>query len=313
MAEDRTDRVLVLGGTGHYGREIVRALLHRDVEVRVMTRNPEAARRALGPGPELIAGDIERGDDLDAALDGVSSLAIAVSAFAPRTAHLIMKVERDATIRAIDRARSAGVEHLVYLSVYEPRSDVIRELSLGPFGDIARAKAEVEAALAETAPSRTVLGCAPSMEIFFAFRRGPLLVVPGGGPAHGLPTIAARDVGELAAQALVRRDLEGERFRLTGPEPLTFAEAARRISAATGRRLHFVAAPTLPLRIAATVTAPFNPFLQYVKGAVTLFNNFPRDLVDQVPSDHRRLRETFDFTPTGIEEEAHRRLAAGEL
>ena len=42
---------------------------------------------------------------------------------------------------------------------------------------------------------------APSMEIFFAMLRGDTLVVPGGGPP-ALPTVAASDLGEIAAQAM---------------------------------------------------------------------------------------------------------------
>ena len=42
--------------------------------------------------------------------------------------------------------------------------------------------------------------------------------------------------------------------------------------------------------------------------ALKLMNNFPEQLVAQVPEDHRKLRDTFDFTPTTLEMEAHRRM-----
>lgn len=300
-------RVLVLGGTGHYGREIVSAALQRNAEVRVLSRSPERARELLGDAPELMAGDIECSTDLAAALDGMDALAIAVSAFSFGSIHLIERIERDAVIAAIDHAVEAGVGRVVFISVYEPRAAVMEQLSLGAFGNIAASKRAVEEHLAASGLSWTVFGCPPSMEIFFAFRHGPFLAVPGGGPP-GLPTIAARDVGDLAAQALLRDDLASRRFRVTGPEPLSFPEAARRISAATGQRLRFVAAPLLPIRIAAALSAPFTPFLQYVKGALTLFNNFPADLVEMIPEDYETLTETFDFVATPIEAEAHRRL-----
>jgi uncharacterized protein YbjT (DUF2867 family) len=310
---ERHHRSLVLGGTGHYGREVVAALLRRGARVRVLSRNPGAAGAVLGPDPEVVAGDLERPAEVAAALEGVDSLAIAVSAFAWKTIRQVHRIERDAVIAALDQARRAGVERVVYLSVYEPRSEAVQRLPVGPFGEIARTKRAVEDALAERGSGWTVLGCPPSMEIFFAFRRGPFLVVPGGGPPHGIPTIAARDVGELAAQALLRSDLGGRRFRVTGPEALSFPDAARRISAATGRKLRFVAAPTLPLRAAAAITAPFNPFMQYVLGAVTMLKSFPDDLVSLIPEDHCLLTSTFEFTASTLEEEAHRRLAAGRL
>jgi uncharacterized protein YbjT (DUF2867 family) len=304
---------LVLGGTGHYGAEIVRALLRRGVAVRVMSRDPIAARRKLSGEVETVGGDIEDISDLDRALDGVGALAVAVSAFAPKTCHLIERIEGRAVISAFERAAALGVERVLYLSVYEPRSEVMRQLPLGAFGEIARIKRTVEEALAATELNWTVFGCPPSMEMFFAFLRGSVMVVPGGGPASGIPTLASRDLGELAAQALVRRDLAGQRFRLTGSEPIAFPEAARRLSAVTGRRIRFLAPPLLPLKLAAALSKPFYPYLQFIRGAVILLNNFPGDLIEKIPGDHARLLDTFDFVPTTLEDETRRRMALGEL
>ncbi len=306
MSEEKT-RVLVLGGTGHYGREIVSALSRRPAEVRVLSRSTDRAREVLGEGPELVRGDIERGEDVTAALDGVEALAIAVSAFSFKTIKLLDRIERDAVISVIDKAVEAGVKRVVFISVYEPRALVVSQLPLGPFANIAASKCAVEDHLAASGLSWTVFGCPPSMEIFFAFQRGPFLVVPGGGPP-GLPTIASSDVGELAARALLRDDLDDRRFRVTGPKPISFPEAAQRIGSATGRRIRFVAAPLLPIRIMAALSSPFTPYLQYAKGAITLLNNFPSDLVDEIPADYQALRDTFDFIATPIEEVAHRRL-----
>jgi hypothetical protein len=53
---------------------------------------------------------------------------------------------------------------------------------------------------------------------------------------------------------------------------------------------------------------PFNPFLVYLVMAIRMLNNFPQELVAQVPTDHQALLETFDFTPTTLEMETHRRM-----
>ncbi len=49
---------LVLGGTGHYGRHIVRSLLEKGQPVRVLTRNAANAREVLGDRAEIVEGDI---------------------------------------------------------------------------------------------------------------------------------------------------------------------------------------------------------------------------------------------------------------
>ena len=119
------------------------------------------------------------------------------------------------------------------------------------------------------------------------------MIVPGGGPP-ALPTISSHDVGEIAAQAVLRNDLQGRRFRLPGPEALSFPEAARRISSLTRNPVRFMKIPLLPLRIASLLILPVNPFLRYVYWSLKLLNHFPPDIAAEVPRDHQLLRETFD-------------------
>jgi uncharacterized protein YbjT (DUF2867 family) len=45
--------ILVLGGTGHYGRHVVQSLLERGAPVRVLSRNAGNARKILGEAPEV--------------------------------------------------------------------------------------------------------------------------------------------------------------------------------------------------------------------------------------------------------------------
>jgi nucleoside-diphosphate-sugar epimerase len=59
--------VLVTGGTGVLGRELV-GRLHKRAEVRVLSRRPPR-------GPALVQGDLETGAGLAAALEGVDAIA----------------------------------------------------------------------------------------------------------------------------------------------------------------------------------------------------------------------------------------------
>jgi len=212
-------------------------------------------------------------------------------------------IERDSVLTVLEEAPKAGIERVVYLSAYELREDVLERLNLHQF---ARIKQELEAILSKSNLNCTILGCAPSMELFFAMLRGNTMTVPGGGPP-ALPTISPVDVGEIAAQAVLRDDLRGKRIRLTGPEALSFPEAARRISAVTGRPIKFRRIPLTPIKIAAALMRPFNPFLQHLFWAVKLFNHFPQDVAADVPAAHRMLLETFDYAPTTLEMEVRRR------
>jgi len=250
-----------------------------------------------------VEGDITSKESVVEALRGVRAVVISVSAFTPRSICRLRLIECDSVLMVLENARDAGVSRIVFISVYDIREDLLRELNLDP--DSARIKLEVEAALAVSEFNWTVLGAAPSMQIFFAMIRGDTMIVPGGGPP-ALPTVSRMDVGEIAAQAVLRDDLHGKRVRLTGPEAFSFREAALRISAATGRSIRFRKIPLLPLEIVSIVTRPVNPFLSHLLPMVKLMNNFPLDVAAEVPQDHQWLVDTFTYTPTTLEMEAQR-------
>ncbi|UCH09584.1 MAG: NAD(P)H-binding protein [Fidelibacterota bacterium] len=296
--------ILVLGGTGHYGSCIVNSLLAKNAAVRVLTRNPDKARDLLGDRPEIFSGDITARESVTEALKQVNAVMICVSAMSWGSVKHIREIERDGVLMVLEEAGKAGTERVVYTSGYEMREEVITRLRIRKLGEI---KLEIEAALARSGLNWTVLGCAPSMELLFTFYRRGRLTVPGGGPP-ALPTISRHDVGEIAAQALLRTDLGSRRFRMTGPEALSFPEAARRIADFTGQPVKFVRIPLLPLKLAGLITRPFNPFVQYLFWSVKLLNHFPEDLAAQVPQDHALLRETFDYEPVTFDLELQRRF-----
>jgi len=68
-------KVLVLGGSGFIGNHVVRELLKRHYDVRVLVR-PSSDLKLFGdlPSVELFTGDLEDTDSLSKALEGVDSL-----------------------------------------------------------------------------------------------------------------------------------------------------------------------------------------------------------------------------------------------
>ena len=296
--------IAIFGGTGHYGSRIVRSLVAKDEPVRVLSRNAEQARQTLGNEVEIIEGNLTSTDSITQTLAGARAVIIAVSAWTWHTIKQLKAIERDAVLTISAEAKNAGIDRMVYLSGYDTREYLLRELNLLKFGEI---KLEIEHTLRESDFNWTILGCAPSMELLFAFVRNGKMMVPGGGPP-AVPTVSRDDVGEIAAQAVLRNDLSGQRLRLTGPEALSFPEAARRIGEITGQPIQFSKIPLLPLNIASLVMWPFNLYPRYIYWSVKLLNNFPQDLAQRVPEDHQHLLDTFDYTPTTFEIEAQKRF-----
>jgi len=293
------ERILVLGATGHYGQGIVRALCRSEASVRVLTRDGERARALFGPGVEVAEGDVTSHEAVSRALEGSTAVVSALSAFSPGLVRRFVAIERDAVLRLFEELPRHGIRRLVYLSVYDLRKDLIER-----FDALAgKVKLEVESALAASALDWTVLGCAPSMQLFFRFIRGSRMLVPGGGPP-AVPTVGSEDVGVIAAQCVRRTDMARQRLRVTGPEALGFAEAAERIGKVWGRRIKVLKLPLAGPRLAAAITAPFNPFMKHVVATLRMLNAFPQEIAAEVPSDHARLRTLFDYVPKTLEDEA---------
>jgi uncharacterized protein YbjT (DUF2867 family) len=250
----------------------------------------------LGKAAEIVEGDLVDRETVKRILHGVERIVIAVSVGKQNIRHQ-RRVERDAVLMLLKEASSTT--RVVYLCGYEIRHEISRDFETG------RIMVEVQEALAESTLNWTALGCAPSMELFLATIHGENMTFPDGGPL-AFPTVSKRDVGTIAAQAVLRDDLARQRFRVCGPEAMSFPEAAQRISAVTGRPLQFRAIPLTPLRIAAFLVRPFHPYFYFIITAATMLNRFPQDLVADIPADHLRLTETFDYEPQTLEMEAQR-------
>src|ERR1700751_4339522 len=90
--------ILVTGGTGKVGTEVVQALLHRGASVRVLTRNKEAR---LPDGAEVAIGDLLDPDSVRSALNGVDKLFLLVGNVADELtqALLTVAVAREARVK----------------------------------------------------------------------------------------------------------------------------------------------------------------------------------------------------------------------
>jgi nucleoside-diphosphate-sugar epimerase len=109
--------VLVTGGTGNLGRELVPRLVATGYDVVVLSRKD---RPAIPNGARAVKGDLTTGEGLDAALTGVDTIVHAASgAGDPRglTYKSLKKSDVEATQRLVDAAKGAGTQHVLYTSI----------------------------------------------------------------------------------------------------------------------------------------------------------------------------------------------------
>jgi uncharacterized protein YbjT (DUF2867 family) len=297
--------ILILGGTGHLGRHVVRSLTDHGQTVRVLTRSAAGARALLGPGVEVVEGDVEDAAAVRAAFAGVERAVVALSAFSRATYRRLAAIERDALIAAIEEGQRQGLRRVVYLSVFAVDNAAGDDL------ETAQIKRAVEEWLRGSGLDWTVFGQPPSTDLFFTLvRGGRVLVAPGGGPP-ALPTISPRDTGALLAEAVLRDDLCGRRLRLVGPDLPSFPEAARRIGAAWGRRLMVAKPPFLVFlalhRLTGLLAARSElcGYAHLLLAHILLMKRFPQDLVAQAREEHASLRALFPtWEPRTLEDDA---------
>jgi uncharacterized protein YbjT (DUF2867 family) len=98
------EHVLVTGGTGTLGREVVDILLSRDVTVRVLSRH---AQHAGSPEVEWTIGDLRKGEGIDEALQDIDTVIHCASRFSDvASAHHLLR-----------EANIASRPFMVYISI----------------------------------------------------------------------------------------------------------------------------------------------------------------------------------------------------
>ena len=201
--------ILITGATGNIGRQVVQQLVNRGADVRALVRDPSKA--SFPAGVDVVQGDLLDVDSLRLAFKGVSTLFLL---------NAVVPDEFTQALISLNLAREAGIDRIVYLSVIHSDKYLNVPHFAGKFG--------VERMLEQMGFGATILRPA----YFMDNERTIKDVVTGYGVypmpigSKGLAMIDARDIGEIAAIELLRRErasgpLPLERINLVGPDTLT--------------------------------------------------------------------------------------------
>lgn len=221
---------VITGATGNTGKVVAETLLAKGEKVRVLGRSAEKLQPFVAKGAEAFVAEVTD----EAALTKAFTGATAVYAMVPPN----MKADdvRSSQL-AVGRALAgaigkAGVKHLVFLSSVGAQNAE----GCGPVSGLHA----VEQMLNGIAGAN-VLSLRPAyfMENFLMLMGMIKNMGMMGGVIKAdvpLPVIATRDIGPVAAEALLKRDWTGSATReLLGQRDLTMAEAAKVFGAAIGK------------------------------------------------------------------------------
>ncbi len=215
------NRILVIGGTGTVGSQVVSQLLECGAPVRVLVRNPEKVQ--FPAQVEVARGDLTLPETLDAGLRGIDVVFLiwVVAPFALVPA--LEKITKQAS-RVVFLSAPLKTPHPLF-----QQPNLARNLGL-----------QIEQLIESSGVQRTFLR--PSMfaansTVWWGaqIREGNIV----RWPYLGVPTapIDERDTAAIAVRALTENGHGGAEYVITGPQSLTHYEQISTIGEVLGRSL----------------------------------------------------------------------------
>ena len=220
--------ILITGASGNVGRAVLEEVRKSGKPFRAMYRSQDDASKAPAGTPTVIA-DFADKDSLQKALAGVDSVYLVCSPVPD-----LVKLESN----VIDACLEAGVKHVVLNSAlgaedYQKSFPVWHR--------------QVENKLKSSGLEYTILRPNGFMQNIAAYQAPSIRAQSAFYAAMGsAPTsfIDVRDIAVVAAKALTAPVAHaGKTYELNGPEAVTYAELAKRISKVANRTITYVDIP----------------------------------------------------------------------
>lgn len=232
-------RVLLIGGYGFVGSQVVAALAARGVRMTVAARRRERAKHLIMlPTVEAVEADVN--DDatlarLCAGHDAVINLVGILKGGNGQPYGLgFARAHVELPGRVARAARVAGVQRLVHVSALKAANDA-------PSGYL-RSKAAGEAAVRAEFPGATIFrpsvifGRGDSFLTMFASLLKIAPVVPLASPDALFQPVWIGNVAEAIVEALLRPEAEGQTYELCGPRTYTLRQLVEYAGEVSGHR-----------------------------------------------------------------------------
>jgi uncharacterized protein YbjT (DUF2867 family) len=214
-------KILVTGGTGRVGSEVVKELQKRKADIRLLIRKNDAPTPT---GVETAIGDLLDPVSIQKAMDGVDKLYLL---------NAVLPDELTQGLIAYDLAKKLKLRHVVYHSVFRVEH----------FKDVPHfaSKLAIESALREFNVPFTIIR--PNYfnqndaTLKDALTKTGIYPMPLG--QVGISAVDIRDIAEAAAIALTSDGHFGKTYNLNGPEALSGPKAASIWSGLLGKEIRY--------------------------------------------------------------------------
>lgn len=228
-----TGRILITGGTGFVGGNIVTALGERPI--RLLVRNKSGVKRDYGPNVELYEGDVTRSESLRGSMTGCQAVIHLVAIIEQTKDATFDSVIRGGTVNVVEEAKRVGIKRLVHMSAMGAQND--------PRYPYLKAKWDAEVVVKAAGIPWTIFR--PSVifgpgdgfinVLADLVRKAPVIPVAGSGKSKFQP-VSVSEVAMAYARAMEEPKTAGQTYELGGPEILTYEDMLDAIAAKLGKK-----------------------------------------------------------------------------
>lgn len=213
--------ILVIGGTGTVGRQVVSQLSAKGAQVRAMARNPGAAQ--LPPQVEVVRGDLTLPETLESCLDGIEIVFLVWTAPPAAVAPALERIAKHAR-RVVFLSAPLKTPHPLF-----QQPNLLREIGEQIERLIEASGLQWTFLRPGMFAANALLWWAPQIRVGDVVR-WPYLAVPTA-------PIDPRDIAAVAVRALCDDGHASAEYVLTGPQSLSQFDQISTIGRVLGRLL----------------------------------------------------------------------------
>ncbi len=224
------EKILVTGATGNVSSGLISELTAKGASVRALVRDATKAQGLRDQGVEVVIGDFDKPETLDAAFSGVDKVFLLT---APNPAQVTQ------ARNGIAAAKRAGSPYVVRLSAgaFDTKPDALPRIS--------KQHAEIDAELKASGLAYTILQPHGFMQNTLmaagTVASDGVMYMPMKDAKMGM--IDVRDIVDVAAKVLTEDGHQGKTYGLTGPASISFHDVAASLSKALGKQVKYVDVP----------------------------------------------------------------------
>lgn len=213
-----TGKILIVGGTGMLGRPVVRRLYNDGYKIRLMTHNPDRAKKFFGDEIEKVVADVTDINTLGRAIEGCDTVYINLNAKMNLAKYKSIEIE--GTQNIVKAAVDLGVKRIAMISS-------LCANDLDAKYKFIEAKLEAERALVKSGIPYTIFRCSwfyESLPLFIQGKKAVLL----GNQMSPVSWLAVSDYAGMVSKAFELDSTTGKIYMVIGREKMSIGDALAR-------------------------------------------------------------------------------------